>query len=381
VTCPGLTAGATDHRGNALSVGNRRTQALVVYLALRITGKTSLREIAELLFESSDAIADVRALVRDLQYALRFLPHDLLIDTGETVRFNRNVVDVDAQRFADLIAAPSINSIRHATEIYRGNLLEDFTTGVGAFDAWLTERRQNFRRSAIAIFGRLLAEQAKAGWSEEAVETASRLLALDPSQEIVHRTLMRLQLQQGRPDAALRRYEECATILRREFDREPSEETQRVRDEVLATLEQMPAPREVALSPDRPVLILLVEDDLITSALLEGFVHEAGWEVVAVADGADALMELSRHKFDLLVLDINIPTLNGLKVFEIMMKKEIETPALFITGITGSEVEARSLEMGAAGFLRKPIRKEVLLGRIRGILQRTGRAAAERRIQ
>ncbi len=87
-------------------------------------------------------------------------------------------------------------------------------------------------------------------------------------------------------------------------------------------------------------------------------------------------MELGRREFDLLILDINIPTLSGLKVFEIMVQKRIETPALFITGMSGTDVEMQSLEMGAAGFLRKPIRKDALLARMRGILQRTSRDAA-----
>ena len=57
-----------------------------------------------------------------------------------------------------------------------------------------------------------------------------------------------------------------------------------------------------------------------------------------------------------------------------MIQKGIETPAVFITGIPGAEVESRSLEAGAADFLRKPIRKDVLLPRIRTILQRRTRA-------
>jgi DNA-binding response OmpR family regulator len=132
----------------------------------------------------------------------------------------------------------------------------------------------------------------------------------------------------------------------------------------------------VTSRPDRPVLVLVVEDDLVSAALLEGFLTEAGYEVVSVEDGAVALLELGRRQFDLLILDINIPTLSGLKVFEIMVQKHIETPALFITGMQGTDVETQSLEMGAAGFLRKPIRKDVLLPKIRGILQRSRRAAA-----
>jgi CheY-like chemotaxis protein len=368
---------AVDYRGDALSVGNRRTQALVVYLALKINGKTSLSELGALLFGEAGAETEVREVVRDLHYALRFLPHDILIDDGASVRFNRDTVEVDARAFEELIGAPSMNSIRKAVEIYRGNLLENFSTGLRPFDDWLAERRLTYWRAALAIFGNLLTTQIRAGWWEEAVETAGRLLSLDPSQEVVHRTLMRLQLEQGRPDSALRRYQECADILRREYDREPGAETERLRVEIMNALEKTPAPRQVSHTrPDGPVLVLVVEDELVSSALMEAYLTDAGYEVVTVADGGDALLELGRRHFDLLILDINIPTLSGLKVFEIMLQKRIDIPALFITGMTGTDVEMQSLEMGAAGFLRKPIRKEVLLPKIRGILQRTQRETA-----
>jgi len=362
---------AVDHRGNALSVGNKRTQALVVYLALKIAGRPSLREAGELICGGPDAELRARDLVRDLQFALRYLPPEILTVTADNAHFNRDVVEVDAQRFSDLIASPSINHVRGAAEIYKGNLLENYASGIQSFDDWLTERRLVYWRGAMTIFGRLLAAQVDAGWWESAVETAGKLLSLDPTQEVVHRTLMRLQLEQGRPDSALRRYQECADILRREFGREPNEETQRVRDEIISALARTPAPREVTRRPvDRPVLVLLVEDDAVSAAMVEGFLSEAGYEVVTVNDGADALMEIAKRTFDLILIDINIPTLNGLRLFEIMIQKGIDTPAVFITGIPGAEVEARSLEAGATDFLRKPIRKEVLLPRIRTILQR-----------
>jgi len=351
----------------------------VVILALRIERRTTVAEIGELLFDDPAAEDQVRPVVQDLQYALRFLPHDILLVDGDSVRFNRETVDVDAQRFNELVASPSINTIRKAAEIYRGNLLETFTTGVRPFDEWLAQKRLNFWRAALAIFGSLLTTQIRAGWWEEAVDTAGRLLALDPSQEVVHRTLIRLQLEQGRPDAALRRYQECADVLRREYGRDPGPETERLHREILTALERTPAPREVnALRFDRPVLVLVVEDDLVSNALIDGFLTSAGYEIVTVTDGADALYELGRRRFDLLIIDINLPRLSGLKLFEIMLQKHIDTPASFVTGMTGTEVETQSMEMGAAGFLRKPIRKEVLLPKIRGILQRSRDGLASR---
>jgi DNA-binding SARP family transcriptional activator len=370
---------AVDYRGDALSIGNRRTQALVVHLALGLRERRSVAELGSLLFNDPTAETDVRAVIRDLHYALRYLPPGILIDDGATVRFNADVVEVDACRFEELVGSPSINTIRKAAELFKGDLLATFTTDMRAFDAWLAERRQVFRSAALAILGNLLTAQIRAGWWEEAVDTAGRLLSVDPSQEVVHRTLIRLQLDQGRPDSALRRYQECSDVLRREYNREPASETERLHREILRAMESTPAPREVTTRSDRPVLVLVVEDELVSSALIEGFLSEAGYEIVSVADGGDALLELGRRQFDLLILDINIPTLSGLKVFEIMLQKHIETPALFITGMTGTDVETHSLEMGAAGFLRKPIRKEVLLPKIRGILQRVERERASTR--
>ena len=213
----------TDHRGNALSVGNKRTQALIAFLALRLNQHATLQEMGDLLFGTGSPAA-IRGAIADLRYALRFLPPDVLIEDGDAVRLNPEEVVVDAQQFADLIAAPSINTIRAATDIYRGNLLENFMTGIDSIDQWVAAKRLTYWRGAVAIFGRLLSAQIQAGWWEAAAETASRLLSLDPSQEVVHRTMMRLQLEQGRPDAALRRYHECADILLRDYNRPPSED-------------------------------------------------------------------------------------------------------------------------------------------------------------
>jgi len=365
---------ATDHRGNTLALGSRRTHTTIAWLAMHLDAAAPLRDFTDLFGGDSAA-----ALGRDLRYALRFAAPDILIGSGDTLRFNPRSVEVDVARFDLLVANGSLNAIRAAAEIFRGNLLEHFDSDIPDFDDWIAERRLHYWHEALAVLGKLLAAQIKAGWWENATDTASRLLALDPTQEVVHRALMRLQLEQGRPDSALRRYQECADILERQFSRTPSIETERLRDEILQALEKSPAPRDAFHKAlDGPVLILLVEDDAVSSALVEGFLAEAGYEVVVTADGGDALLELGRRAFDLIVLDVNVPTLNGLQLFEIMMKKGMETPAVFITGVAGAEVEARSLELGAAGFLRKPIRKESLLPRVRAILQRRDRIQSSR---
>lgn len=367
----------TDHRGNSLHIGNPRTQSLIAYLALQEGLHASISQVGTTLFGSASDEVAVRSVIGDAQYAFRFLPPDVLIEQDGVIGFSPEGVTADAILFRELHRGGTIQHIRQAAELYRGNLLENFESGLPAFDAWLAAQRIEFWRAAVSVFARLLAAQIRAGWWESAVETAARLLTIDPSHEVVHRTLMRLQLEQGRPDSALRRYNECVDILRRESGRAPSPETERVHEEIMAALGRTPAPREMTISSiGRPLLVLLVEDDLVSSALVEGFLTEAGYEVVAVADGADALIEIGKRHFDLLILDINLPTLSGLRLFEIMMQKGFETPAIFITGMPGPDVETRSLELGAADFLRKPLRKETLLTRVRSVLQQRLRSTA-----
>jgi len=359
----------TDQRGVPVPVPDRRIQAFISYLALRIDSGGSVSEAMRLMPGSRD-----HEIISDLLFVLRDLPSEVILLDGDAIRFNPALVIVDAQHFEALGARNSLASAREAVDLYGGNLLEGYESGFAPLDEWLAERRLHYWHLALWLHARLLGVQIRAGWWERAAEMASRLLSLDPSQEVVHRTLMRLQLEQGRPDAALRRYHECADLLHREFNRLPGPETERVHMQIVEALEQAPAPREVRhLQAARPVLVLVVEDDAISSTLLEGFLAEAGYEVVTATDGSDALIEIGRHRFDLLILDVNLPTLGGLGLFELMIRKGYETPAIFITGQAGVEAEMRSLEMGAADFLRKPIKKWDLLPRIRTILQRRER--------
>src|ERR1041385_218641 len=110
-----------DHRGNTLAIGSERTQALIAWLALHLTGVTPLREFAQQFGED-----DTFALARDLRYAMRFIASDAMVGEGESLRFNRHSVDVDVARFDALVASTAVNAVREAAELYRGPLLDGF---------------------------------------------------------------------------------------------------------------------------------------------------------------------------------------------------------------------------------------------------------------
>jgi hypothetical protein len=103
---------ATDHRGNTLALGSRRTAATIAWLAMHLDAPAPLRDFAA-LFGGDGA----GALGRDLRYALRFASPDVLIGSGDTLRFNPRSVEVDVVRFDILAANGSLNAIRAAAEM------------------------------------------------------------------------------------------------------------------------------------------------------------------------------------------------------------------------------------------------------------------------
>src|SRR5262249_61423764 len=90
-----------------------------------------------------------------------------------------------------------------AAALYRGELLEGLALQEAPFEEWLLAERERLRELALEALAKLLRHRRAAGATEAAVQTALRLLVLDPLQEPVHRTLMRLYSQMGRRAGAL----------------------------------------------------------------------------------------------------------------------------------------------------------------------------------
>lgn len=110
--------------------------------------------------------------------------------------------------------------------------------------------------------------------------------------------------------------------------------------------------------------LLVVEDDPSIQRLLNRYLTKGGYTVKEAADGAEALIRLGSERFDAIISDINMPNLDGLAFLDVLVQKGIDVPVVFLTSREESEVEARAFEMGAADFIRKPVRKEVLLARL-----------------
>ena len=213
---------ATDQRGNRLAMGSRRAQSLLTWLSLhRDTPIVPLQDFGALF-----GVEDVAALARELRFGAAF-------PSGQSSRWRQGERSVSGPELSTSTPRASIRWCRQDRSTRCGRLPSSIAAISSRasraaspllINGWRASGSTTGARR-FRCFGKLLAVQIKAGWWESAFETARRLLTLDPTQEVVHRTLMRLQLEQGRPDSAMRRYQECADILRREFNREPTSET------------------------------------------------------------------------------------------------------------------------------------------------------------
>jgi DNA-binding SARP family transcriptional activator len=153
-----------------------------------------------------------------------------LIAEGRAIALDPAAVEVDVVRFEAL--AQAAHEDAQAAKLYQGDFLEGFVLREPAFEEWLVGGRERLREIALATLRRLLDEHMRVGATELATRTALRLVGLDAAQEIAHRALMRLYAQQGRRATALRQYQACVGILRRERGTEPEAETRALHQRV-----------------------------------------------------------------------------------------------------------------------------------------------------
>lgn len=125
----------------------------------------------------------------------------------------------------------------------------------------------------------------------------------------------------------------------------------------------------VSLFSDIAPMILIVDDDEVIRILLRQFLEGEGYEVVEAENGHDALDKLNHQVFDLIILDIAMPGIDGPSVCEnIVTTSANPPPILMVTAVDDEETVDRSFNAGAVDYIRKPIRWPVLKNRIRYIL-------------
>ena len=115
--------------------------------------------------------------------------------------------------------------------------------------------------------------------------------------------------------------------------------------------------------------ILIVEDDKELAGLMTAFLRTEGYIVSAVESGERALELFDRYGARLVVLDINLPDVNGFAVCS-KLRENTDTPILIVSARTDKEDKLNGLDLGADDYIEKPYDIDILLAKIKGIFKR-----------
>lgn len=116
--------------------------------------------------------------------------------------------------------------------------------------------------------------------------------------------------------------------------------------------------------------ILIVEDEAGVAGFVKQGLTEAGYAVDVARDGSEGLEYALAFEYDVMVLDIMLPKMNGLDVLREMREKRVKTPVLLLTARDGVDDRVHGLDVGADDYLVKPFAFPELLARIRALLRR-----------
>lgn len=116
--------------------------------------------------------------------------------------------------------------------------------------------------------------------------------------------------------------------------------------------------------------ILVVEDDFNIQELLQNFLHEAGYEIIVANDGAEALSLFAGQRYDLIILDIMLPKIDGFTICE-LIRKQSQVPIIMLTALNGEEEQIKGLDLQVDDYITKPFSMPILVRKIAAVLRRS----------
>lgn len=116
--------------------------------------------------------------------------------------------------------------------------------------------------------------------------------------------------------------------------------------------------------------ILIVEDDLDIQELLQNFLQAAGYEVSIANDGVEAVSLFSTAHYDLILLDVMLPKIDGFTVCE-LIRKQSQIPIIMLTALSGEKEQIKGLDLQVDDYITKPFSMPVLVRKIAAVLRRS----------
>ena len=121
-----------------------------------------------------------------------------------------------------------------------------------------------------------------------------------------------------------------------------------------------------------PLAVLLVDDDAELCGMMKVFFFEEGFKLDCAFNGRDGLARALKGSYDLIVLDVMLPMIDGFTVLQ-QLRRRTEVPVIMLTARVHRRDRIEGLNAGADDYLPKPFDPDELLARIRAVLRRTGR--------
>ncbi|TFW32539.1 putative bifunctional diguanylate cyclase/phosphodiesterase [Massilia horti] len=134
------------------------------------------------------------------------------------------------------------------------------------------------------------------------------------------------------------------------------------------------------LDPDAQPRLLLVDDEPRLLSSLHELLQDRGYQLVTAASGSEALAQLSKLRFDLVLLDLRLPDIGGHEIMDFINEKGIDAEVIVMSGEVGIDAAIGALKRGAYDYLRKPYSREELLQTVANALKQRRLAQANRRI-
>jgi len=129
--------------------------------------------------------------------------------------------------------------------------------------------------------------------------------------------------------------------------------------------------------PEEKLKILLAEDDLNLGVLLVDYLEAEGFDVKLCKDGELALKAFGNNSFDLCLLDVMMPKLDGFSLAKEIRSKDEKIPVIFITAKSLREDKLKGYDLGADDYITKPFDEEELLWKIKAVIRRVPRNKSE----
>ena len=255
--------------GAPLALPTRKAEAVLALLLCRV-GEAQPRERLTGLLWGDRGDKQARHSLSQTLTAIRGAigeAADPFVAERETVAIAPGAIGADVVDLAMLTERDDLESLRAAADLCRGPLLEGFRIHDAAFDEWLSQERARFHQLAVSVLTKLAAREAAAGDAAAATMALERALALDALSEEVHRRLMRLDLDCGNYNAAIRHYRACSDVLKRELGTVPEPATTALYQEARCRLKDAPpAPsiipaHRAAMSDQKQDIRFCVTDD------------------------------------------------------------------------------------------------------------------------